>query len=465
MKSASILILLSVVSWLTSSAPLSAAEHPNVLFIAIDDLNHWMGHLGRNAQTKTPNLDRLASQGVSFTNAYCAVPACNPARAALMSGYRPTSTGCYTNNDFWKEYIPEGVSMNATFKNAGYFVAGAGKIYHADTFFESEWDEYPKMKGSAHGKGVAKLEGFHQPVAHDLKDEDISDYQVVDYCLEQLSKPHDKPFFLACGLHKPHLPWVVPRKYYDLFPLDSIELPPFQANDLDDLSPAGVKMAGPQGDQAKIEKSGRWKEAVQSYLASIAYTDMNVGRLLDGLEKSPYKDNTIIVLWGDHGWHLGEKHHWRKFALWEEATRSPLIWVVPGVTPKGELCHRTIDFMTIYPTLCDLTGIQVPDHVKGKSIAPLLKAPSAPWDGYAITTHMKGNHAVRTEDFRLIRYKDGSLELYDEKADPYEWTNLAGDPRYASQIAELQALLPDEKILELTPGQPRGQAKANENED
>ena len=447
---------LMVTLFLSLTGKLHAADRPNVLFIAVDDLNHWVGHLGRNAQTKTPNIDRLAARGVSFTHAYCAVPACNPARAALMSGYRPTSTGCYTNNDPWKQYIPEGISLNATFKNNGYDVAGAGKIYHSDSYYASEWNDFPKMKTPEHGQGVKKLEGFQQPVNHDLNDEDISDYHIVDYCIDQLGKRQEKPFFLACGLHKPHLPWVVPKKYYDMFPLDSIELPPFQENDLDDIPATGVKMAGPQKDQAKLIEAGRWKEAIQSYLACIAYTDMNVGRLLDALDKSPYKDNTIIVFWGDHGWHLGEKHHWRKFALWEEATRAPLIISAPGVTPKGELCHRTVDFMTIYPTLCDLAGLKTPSHVQGKSIVPLLKDPSAEWSSYAITTHGQGNHTVRTEKYRLIKYRDGGLELYDETKDPYEWANLATDPKYASTVTELEALLPVEKILELTPGEPRG---------
>lgn len=448
------LLVLGIVAvfWQTPSVVAQDASRPNILFIAIDDLNHWMGHLGRNSQTKTPHLDRLAARGVSFANAYCAVPACNPSRAALMSGYRPTSTGCYTNNDFWKEFIPEGISLNATFKKAGYYVAGAGKIYHSDSYYESEWDEYGRIQGSQQSRDVDKYEGFHEELNHDLKDEDLSDYAITDYCIAQLDKSHDRPFFLACGLHKPHLPWAVPKKYYELFPLESIELPHYQDHDLDDLPVAGVKMAGPENDHARFLKSGRWKNAIQSYLATIAYCDMNIGRLLDAFDRSPYRDNTIIVLWGDHGWHLGEKHHWRKFALWEEATRSPLICVAPGVTPQGEICRRTVDFMGIYPTLCELAGLKTPDHVQGVSLVPLLKDPASEWSLPAIMTHGQGNHALRNEDFRLIQYRDGSVELYDERKDPYEWTNLAGEPRYASVIDELKAQLPQVKLLDLLPG-------------
>jgi len=421
----------------------SAGSTPNVLFIAVDDLNHWIGHLGRNPQTKTPNLDRLAARGVTFTSAYCAVPACNPSRAALMSGLRPWNTACYANGDFWTNHIEEGLGLSAVFLGAGYHVAGAGKIYHSDSYYPSEWTEYMSKEGfSAHGQGVDKNEGFHQPLAHDLKDEDLGDWQTVNWCIERLQRQDEKPCFIACGLHKPHLPFAVPRKYYDMFPLETIALPPYREDDLEDLPPAGVRMAKPEGDHAKFLKSGRWTAAIQSYLATVAYTDMNIGRLLDALDKSGHRDDTIIVLWGDHGWHFGEKHHWRKFALWEEATRAPLFWVAPGVTEPGGVCRRTVDFMTIYPTLCELAGLPVPKHVEGKSVVPLLRNPAAAWDQPAITTHGYKNHAVRTESWRYIRYADGGEELYDHQNDPYEWTNLAGKPELASVKAELAEWLP-----------------------
>ena len=214
-------------------------------------------------------------------------------------------------------------------------------------------------------------------------------------------------------------------------------------NDLDDIPPAGVKMAHQETDHIPMLKSGRWKEAIQGYLAAIAYTDMNIGRLLDALDKSPEKDNTIICFWCDHGWHLGEKHHWRKFALWEEATRSPLIWVVPGVTKPGTISERTVDFMSIFPTLTDLCGIETPKHVEGKSIRALLADTKAAWESPAVTTYRFKNHTVRTEGWRLIRYENGDEELYDETADPNEWTNLATDPKHAAKKTELAKLLPD----------------------
>ncbi len=438
-----LIVLASCVSSTTVS-PLRAADQPNVLFIAVDDLNHWVGFMGRNSQAKTPNLDRLAGRGVAFTNAHCAVPACNPSRAALMSGRRPWNTACYTNGDSWKKHIPEGISLSQQFLDAGYHVAGAGKIYHSDTYYESEWSEYMSKEGfSAHGKGVNKDEGFHKPLAHDLKDEDLGDWQTVDWCIERMNAKRDKPLFLACGMHKPHLPFAVPRKYYDMFPLDEIKLPPYREDDLQDVPAAGVKMANPNGDHAKFVKEGRWKSAIQSYLATIAYLDMNIGRLMDAFDKSPIRDNTIIVLWGDHGWHFGEKDHWRKFALWEEATRAPLVWIAPGLTTVGGVSTRSVDFMSIYPTLCDLAGIKTPEHVEGKSIRSLLDDPSSAWDQPAITTHGYKNHAVRSEQWRYIQYADGSQELYNHKDDPYEWKNLASDSQYAAIIQEHQQWLLD----------------------
>jgi arylsulfatase A-like enzyme len=451
-------LVLLVVGLLSAHA--KTDQHPNVLFIAVDDLNHWVGYTGRNPQTKTPNIDRLSKMGVSFMRADCAAPLCNPSRAALLSGQRPSTTGCYQNGDNWKKYIPEGRGLSLAFKNAGYYVAGAGKIYHGNTYYPGEWDDYMKMKGSdadEHGRGVQKMEGFTKPVAHDLKDQDLADWDITDYCIEQLGKKHDKPFFLACGLHKPHLPWAVPRKYYELFPLESIQLPPYLADDLNDVPPAGVRMAKPNGDHKTIVKSGRWKAAVQSYLATIAYTDMNVGRLLDAFEKSAYRDNTIIVFWGDHGWHLGEKSHWRKFALWEEAVRAPMIWSVPGVTKPGTICERPVSFMSIYPTLCELTSIPVPKHVEGISFKPLLADPKVEWNTPTLCTFGYQNHSVRTEQWRYIRYADGGEELYDHSQDPYEWTNLASRVEFKKVKTDLAKSFPKTNVPEKT-----GKAKSNE---
>ncbi len=436
--------------------PAVPAKRPNVLFIAVDDLNHWVGYLGRNKQTITPNLDKLAARGVHFTRSYCAAPVCNPSRTAIMSGLRPSTTGVYDNGVDWRPLIAESMPLTTTFRKAGYRVMGAGKIYHGAFDRHSEWDDYLKDVGRdpqpTGNDGVGGIK--FAPI--DAKDEDLREWKVVKYGIDQLAKKHDKPFLLTIGLHKPHMPWNVPRKYYDMHPLDKIELPPHRADDLADLPPAGVKMAKPDGDHAAMLKSGRWKEAVQAYLAAITYADVMIGRLIDGLDRSPHKENTMIVLWGDHGWHLGEKSHWRKFALWEEATRAPLIWVVPGLTKAGGVSDRTVDFMSIYPTLTDLAGIPTPKHVEGPSLRPLLADPKAAWTTPAVTTHGYMNHTARSEDWRYIRYADGGEELYDERADPYEWKNLASDAKHRAEKQALGKRLPQ---VNKAPGKRTGRAE------
>ena len=427
---------------------LRADDRPNVLFIAVDDLNTWVTHLGGHPQALTPNIDRLAARGVTFERAYCAVPACEPSRAALMSGQRPTTTGCYANGDEWLQIIPEGQTLSMRFKEAGYHTVGAGKIFHSDEFFPSEWTEYLDGTGLESHGGVPKNQGYHEPLEMSIQDEDIEDWHTVNYCIEQMNLKTDKPKFIAAGLHKPHLPFAPPKKYYDAFPLEDIQLPPFLETDLDDIPARGIRMAGAQNDYAAFQRNGRWKAAIRSYLATCAYTDMNVGRLLDGLDKSPIADNTIIVLWGDHGWSLGEKKHFRKFALWEEPTRMPYIWVAPGVTKPGTRSTRPVDLMSVYPTLLELAGLKRPGFVEGESIVPLLKNPLAKWHVPALTTWGRGNHAVRSERWRYISYEDGGEELYDHTADPNEWTNLAANAYYAPIIERLRAWVPKEEVPE-----------------
>lgn len=473
MKVVQNLCCVALTTCLFLSAAVQAEEKPskpNVLFIAIDDLNHWVGHLARNPQTKTPRMDALAARGVTFTRAYCAAPVCNPSRAALMSGMRPCTTGVYDNGQDWKPVIDKEQTLTTQFLDAGYNVFGAGKIYHGSAHREGEWTDY---FGGGSGKlqrhPDAKDDGVggiaFAPLANG--DEDMPDYHVVSYGLEKLQAKHDKPFFLAIGLVKPHMPWSVPQKYYDMFPLDKIELPPYREDDLNDVPKGGLAMAKASGDHAAILQSGRWKEAVQAYLAAIAFCDAMVGRLIDGLEQSAYRDNTVVVLWGDHGWHLGEKHHWRKFALWEEATRAPFIWIAPGVTKPGGVSDRTVDFMSIYPTLCDLAGVPIPAHVEGTSIRKLLADPQAEWNAPALTTFHRNNHGLRTERWRYIRYADGGEELYDHDDDPFEWTNLAAKSEFAAVKAELIKQLPTTNVEELprtewgeTPKKKKAKAKA-----
>ena len=278
------------------------------------------------------------------------------------------------------------------------------------------------------------------PLTND--DDAMGDWQMVDWAVGELAKPHEQPLFLAAGLYRPHLPWYVPQKYFDQYPLKDIVLPQAPADDLADVPAGGVKMANPNGDHKKVLESKNWENGVQGYLASIAFADRCLGRLLDALEKSPQGKNTIVVMWGDHGWHLGEKQHWRKFTLWEEADRVPLFIYAPGLTAAGTRCDRTVSLLDLYPTLSELCGLPVPAEVEGQSLVPLLKDPQAAWSRPVITTHGRNNHAVRSERYRYIRYADGGEELYDHEQDPMEWKNLAQQPDLSAVKAELSALLP-----------------------
>ena len=439
-------ILLSCLFVVVTTSMVSAAEKPNVLFIPIDDLNHWIGHFGRNKQTITPNLDRLAKMGVSFTNAQCAAPVCNPSRAALLSGKRPGVTGIYDNNNPFENGLKPEASLVMQFKNAGYETLGIGKLWHGGLGWEEQWTtiaEEKKSPGKIKDRSIGGI--AFGPIESD-DDATVSDTSIADFGIAELGKAHDKPFFLTVGFHKPHMPWNVPQKYFDQHPLADIQLPPTKEGDLDDVPAAGLKMAKASGDHQAVLESGRWKEAVQAYLATITYLDGQIGRLLDAYEKSPHRQNTIICLWGDHGWHLGEKQHWRKFALWEEATRAPLMWVVPGMTPQGGICTQPVDFMSIYPTLCELTGIPKPAWAEGHDIRPLLKNPAADWPHVAITTYGQSNHAIRSHRWRYIRYADGGEELYDHQNDEYEWTNLAAKPEHAALKADLAKHLPTSNV-------------------
>ncbi|MFO7907974.1 MAG: sulfatase-like hydrolase/transferase [Pirellulaceae bacterium] len=458
------------------SATGAETEKPNVLFIAVDDLNDWIGKLGGHPQTLTPNINRLADRGVLFTNAHCAAPACNPSRAALMTGIAPHRSGVYLNPQPWKPVLEEKVTLPQHFMQHGYAAIGSGKIYHGRYPDPESWDTYwpsktknrpgdpkPKVK-SVSGLNMAHFDWG--PV--DVEDAEMGDTKVVDWVIGQLQAEHEKPLFLACGIFRPHLPWYVPPKYFEKFPVDEVLLPAHRGDDLNDIPPAGIKMARPGGDHAAVVEHDQWHAAVQGYLASINYADAQVGRLLDALNASELANNTVIVLWTDHGWHLGEKQHWRKFALWEEATRTPLIFVappktpgLPAGTPAGARVGAPVSLLDIYPTLVELCGLPPRDGLSGQSLLPLLADSNAEWERPAITTHGRLNHAVRTERWRYIQYEDGSEELYDHASDPMEYVNLADKPAYTEIKETLSAWLP-RKNAENAPfddGSKRGEAK------
>ena len=444
----------------------AAGSKPNVLFIALDDLNDWIGCMGGHPQTLTPNLDRLAAEGVLFTNAHCSAPACNPSRISLFSGRSPHATGIYTNAQKLRDVLPDVTLLPKHFSNHGYRASGSGKMLHYIIDAES-WDEYfpekstempiPDTKYPDKRPLSLPVGGPWQYVETDwgpleVSDEEFGgDHTVSEWVGDKLSKKHEKPFFLACGIYRPHEPWFVPAKYFEKFPLDSIQLPPgYRDGDLDDLSEEAKKLAQNRYFPHILEH-GQWKKAVQGYLASIHFADAMLGRVLAALEKGPNKDNTIVVLWSDHGWHLGEKEHWQKYTAWRACTRVPLMVKVPagvsealpGGTPAGDACDAPVSLLGLYATLTELCGLPDGEKIDGRSIVPLLKDPSSMLEPAALTfLHDGGGVGVSGSEWRYIRYSGGAEELYHTPEDPYEWNNLAQDPNHQKELERLRALIP-----------------------
>lgn len=445
----------------TSGSPATAAERkPNVLFIAIDDLNDWVGVLGGHPQVQSPNIDRLATLGVNFTNAHCQAPICMPSRASLLTGTYPHRNGVYMIEQDLQDapLLQDAVTLPRYFKLNGYRILRAGKIYHRVKEGDADgWDESGKRYGwkwMGDLVGPNGASGLPSPSIFDfgpipVEATEMNDSKVTDWAVERLHQPAtDKPFFLAVGLVTPHLPHFTPTEFYKRYPLDQVQLPETQAGDLDDLPPMGRKFTryfdSTPMSHHNITRHGLWHKAVASYLATATFTDHCVGRLLDALEGSPHADNTIIVLWSDHGFHLGEKMHWEKRSLWEESTRVPLIFSVPGNNQQRNVVStRPVGLIDIYPTLVELCGLPEKEGLQGRSLVPLLNDPNLPWDHPVLTTHHPGNHAIRSERWRYIRYANGDEELYDHRYDPNEFRNLAGDPEYAPVIKRLASHIPN----------------------
>lgn len=434
----------------------TAQSKPNVLFIAIDDQNDWIGCLGGHPQVRTPNIDRLAKRGTLFTNAHCQAPLCNPSRSSLLTGLRPSSTGIYGLAPGIREVeqTRSHVTLPQTFTEAGYFTFTCGKIYHDGSMRPRdqarEFNEWGVRAGMPRPpKPIAKLppEGKHPAMDWGIfpeKDEDNADWKIAESAIDALGRaPRDKPFFVACGFRLPHVPCFASQKWFDLYPDDSLQMPPIKEDDREDLPKFAdfLHWKLPEPRLSTLREYGEWRPLVRAYLACVSFMDAQVGRVLDALEKTTRADDTIVVLWSDHGWHLGEKLITGKNTLWERSTRVPLVFAGPGITPNA-VCKRPAELLDIFPTLLELGGLPARPDLEGHSLVPQLKNADAPREWPAITSHNQGNHSIRSEDWRYIRYADGSEELYDLKNDPNEWTNLAKDEKFAVQKSGLAKWLP-----------------------
>ena len=448
-----------------------ATARPNILLILADDLNDWVGSLTAHPNSRTPNLDRLASEGMLFRQAYAASPKCNPSRTALLLGMAPPTTGIYDNGHWWRPHLPDAIALPEAFRRAGYHVAGGGKIFHHTAGFNPPdlWDEYFPLRfddpwdrnGPAYpgmvqsrpppGHPLADLTPFRHELdwgALPIRDADYGDARTVAWAERFLQSDREQPFLLAVGLFHPHLPWYAPQRFFAAIEPSQTVLPHAPDDDLADVPPEGRHLAGRGAEVfAAIRSAGKWAEAVRAYVANIAFADALVGQLLDALGNSPHAANTFVVFASDHGFHLGEKQHWYKSTLWERATHVPLVIRGPDVAP-GSVCDSPVSLLDIYPTLLDLADVPSDATLDGHSLAGLLKDPEAEPDRHAVMTYLRGNHAVRQGRWLYIRYRDGGEELYDRDADPQELTNLAKREDLLNVKRALAGLLPHESAPE-----------------
>ncbi|MBT5167969.1 MAG: sulfatase [Opitutales bacterium] len=483
--------LMFAVSALAQKSSVVSSLKPNVLFISIDDLNDWTGSQGGHPQAITPHMDRLASQGVQFDNAHCSQAVCTASRNSLLSGLHPVNTGWYGSTSAMRrsydDVMGDHKMLPQYFKDNGYKTLAVGKVFHGgvsdykertDDFWDETAPDYKvskKLKARGEGYGGTKFYPFPKEGSQiidrygadfddgnslcwgaldrdDMPNGKMFDELIAEWAVDQLQEDHEKPFFMAVGFVRPHVPYTAPKEYFDLYDLDEIVMPEVPDDEMSDIPVMGKSIAYgtiKTGDHyAVVNLSDTyWREMVLAYLACVSFVDDQLGKVLTALSDSEYADNTVVVLWSDHGQHMGEKKHWRKQSLWEESTQVPLFFSVPGQKTKGKVSKRVVSLLDVYPTLVELCGLPEADRLEGQSLGPLIRNPNKKWDKPVLSTWYYGNHAVRSERYRYIRYRDGGEELYDHRNDPGEFTNLAQNPEYAGVIADHRKSLPQTEVL------------------
>lgn len=468
-----ILLALSFTIALSATVSSAETEQPNVLFFALDDLCDWVGPLGYE-QAVTPNMDKLADIGVTFWNAHTGGVYCAPSRAAIFSGRYATSTGCYQTALYFKAH-PDIVPMQMAFQNGGYETYGAGKLFHhpagqidmrgwTEFFVRSQeqretgwplnsWDPadaiipqpYPNSKYNQGKQPVNKFFLEWGKVLNE-NEEEMADTIRTNWACEILSRRHDKPFFVGVGLYTPHFPNYCPEKYFDLYDRDKIEPPPYKEDDLDDLPPAvrRAKIARGKQHHEELVALDAVKDAIHGYLACVSYADAMLGRLMQAIENGPNKDNTIIVLWSDHGYHHGEKRDWGKHTLWQRTSRVPFMWAGPGLEKDARI-DATVSLLDMYPTFIDLCGLPAVDGLEGESLATTLIDSSKARDRNVLLPGMYPNeYAIINQDWRYIHYKDDTEELYNLREDVNEWYNLAEREEYTDIKRSMRESAPNE---------------------
>ena len=464
MRKLTVCAALMCVVWVAtprSSATGQVRAKPNVLLIMADDLNDDMSAFG-HPLVKTPNLDRLARRGVRFERAYTQFPLCSPSRVSLLTGLRPDTTRVHDLQTNFRTILPDAVTLPQTFKRNGYVAARVGKIYHygnpgqigTDGLDDpASWDAVVNPRGVDKDEetqltNLTPTRGLGSALAYfasPAPDEQHTDGKVAAETIALLEKHKGKPFFIGAGFYRPHCPFIAPKKYFDLYPLERIAAPA-PPRSTDDVTPAAWFTTPPHWN---IGETGQ-REVIRAYYASISFLDANVGRVLDALDRLGLADNTIVVFVSDHGYHLGERGQWMKQTLFERSARSPLIVAGPGVTARGRASKRIVEFLDLYPTLAELAGVPAPSGLQGRSLTPLLRNPDAAWDRPALTQVRRGRgetafmgYSIRTERWRYTEWDGGKqgTELYDESADPHETRNVAGEAGNKAVVADMQRRL------------------------
>ncbi len=456
----SLLLLITVLSCNTATQKKQIPPKTNVLMICVDDLNDWSSCLGNHPKAKTPNIDLLASQGIIFKNAHCQAPICGPSRASILTGLHPHTTGIYYqvhDADIKKcnELTAGATFLPDYFEQNGYESLGVGKIFHqgdASGVFDKYGGVFPKMQFGPKPKERMNFnpKWFSDSLNTatdwgpiDMPDSEMSDYKIADWAVKELNQEREKPFFMAVGFVRPHVPWHVPQKWFDMFPVDEMVTPPYKADDLNDV-PEASRILHDMPQMPKTEwliKENKWKPMVQAYLASMAFMDHQLGKVLDALKNSPYADNTVVVLWSDHGYHLGEKNRTCKHSLWNRSTHVPLIFAGKSINASTS-CNTQVGLIDVYPTLLDYCGLPKNNKNQGNNLMPLVREPNRNWDKPVLTSYGYKNISIYKQPYHYIQYADGSGELYDMKNDPNEWDNLAELSDFSQVKKDMQKLLP-----------------------
>jgi len=458
--------LICLVTLVTALVPagttFAAPAKLNVLFISVDDMNNDLGCFG-HPLVKSPSIDRLAARGVRFDRAYCQFPLCSPSRSSLLTGLRPDSTRVFDLQYHFRQDWPDLVTLPQMFMRNGYYVARVGKMYHygnpgdiGTNGLDDRVSWLERFNPAGRDKTTLEIDIINYTPKRGLgsamafladptgTDPQHTDGKVTDQAIQLLEAHKDKPFFIAAGFYKPHTPWITPKQYFDLYPMDPIALPKISPQTPDDYPVLALASTRPWPYFGITPEQAR--ECKRAYYAAISFVDAQIGRLLDAVDRLGLRDSTIIVFWSDHGYHLGEHGLWFKQSCFEESARVPLIISVPGRKSAGQASTRPVELVDLYPTLAELAGLTPPKHLQGFSVRPLIDDPQAPWDHPAYTQVQRGTdpgHSVRTERWRYTEWAFGKKgqELYDHENDPQELHSLAGDAKYADVVAQMKALL------------------------